>query len=435
MTSDYSIDLESEKIYMAKTKEYFEEVLSSYISGNYRSAIVVLWTVTVVDLVLKLQELVSIYEDETAKKILEDIKKSQDSNTKSPVWEKELIDIIEKRTDMFEVHEIVNIKSLQQHRHLSAHPIINNSLELFQPNKETARAHIRNILESVLTKPPLASNKIFNTLLNDISMKKDLFPNLEDLQHYIKEAYLKKMPKPVVKFIFKKLWKFTFKSTDDKCSQNRVINLRALAVIIREYRDIVSQLISEDNDYYGNNIALDDNKILMYFHTLMSKYSFIYFKLKPTYLKPIKQAFKREKELYITSRFIFDDNKTYIEMLKENLDITLMSKDNIEDIVEASLENDFFKELIDFFITKFINSSSYDEADIIFSKMIEPYLKEMSKENIIDIIKGIDRNSQLSDRRRAKEDNTIIYQVATEVVDDNFDLFEYDNFISNCNID
>ena len=37
MLSNYSIELEAEDIYDANTKEYFQEVLSSYINGNYRS--------------------------------------------------------------------------------------------------------------------------------------------------------------------------------------------------------------------------------------------------------------------------------------------------------------------------------------------------------------------------------------------------------------
>ena len=34
---------ETNEIYFAKTKEYFNEVLSSYSNGNYRSAVVMLY--------------------------------------------------------------------------------------------------------------------------------------------------------------------------------------------------------------------------------------------------------------------------------------------------------------------------------------------------------------------------------------------------------
>ena len=44
-----------EQIPITKTKEYFKEVYSSYCIGNYRSAVVMLWTVIVCDLLFKLQ--------------------------------------------------------------------------------------------------------------------------------------------------------------------------------------------------------------------------------------------------------------------------------------------------------------------------------------------------------------------------------------------
>ncbi len=51
---------DSDSIYFAKTKEYFNEVISSYANGNYRSAVVMLYSVAVCDLLFKLKELCDI---------------------------------------------------------------------------------------------------------------------------------------------------------------------------------------------------------------------------------------------------------------------------------------------------------------------------------------------------------------------------------------
>ena len=64
---------ESEKIYFTKTKEYFQEVISSYSNGNYRSAVVMLYSICICDLLYKLQELKDIYNDSTAINILQTI--------------------------------------------------------------------------------------------------------------------------------------------------------------------------------------------------------------------------------------------------------------------------------------------------------------------------------------------------------------------------
>lgn len=49
--------LEKDGIYFSKMKEYFKEVVSSYINGNYRSATVMLYSVAICDILFKLQEL------------------------------------------------------------------------------------------------------------------------------------------------------------------------------------------------------------------------------------------------------------------------------------------------------------------------------------------------------------------------------------------
>lgn len=66
---------EFEDIYFVKTQEYFNEVVSSYANGNYRSAVVMLYSVVICDLLFKLQELKDMYNDTTAVEILSQIEK------------------------------------------------------------------------------------------------------------------------------------------------------------------------------------------------------------------------------------------------------------------------------------------------------------------------------------------------------------------------
>jgi hypothetical protein len=83
----FSLEKISEKIHNGKTKEYFGEVLSSYHNGNYRSAVVMLWSVAVCDIVFKLQKLIHLYEDAAAKEILNEMTALQEADPKSGSWE------------------------------------------------------------------------------------------------------------------------------------------------------------------------------------------------------------------------------------------------------------------------------------------------------------------------------------------------------------
>ena len=64
--------LDTNKISSAKTREYFKEVESSYINGNYRSAVVMLYVVTIFDILSKLQDYCNTYpDDEKVKSVLD----------------------------------------------------------------------------------------------------------------------------------------------------------------------------------------------------------------------------------------------------------------------------------------------------------------------------------------------------------------------------
>src|SRR5947209_7505394 len=100
--SSYSLELEAERIQDSRTRKYFDEVLSSYNSQNYRSAIVMLWSVVVCDLLFKLDQLKNAYNDLAARKILEELEKKQSANPKSPDWELELVTKVTKNTALLD---------------------------------------------------------------------------------------------------------------------------------------------------------------------------------------------------------------------------------------------------------------------------------------------------------------------------------------------
>jgi len=174
---EFSVDLAAEQISDQRTKDYFQEVLGSFINGNYRSAVVMLWSVVVADFVYKLQALRDLYQDPTAIAILDAIEAKQQSNPTSPECEPLLLEEINARTHLLEAADYQHLVNLQKLRHLSAHPVLSGSHLLFSPNKETTRSLIRNALEAVLLKPPIFSKKIVGEFVFDIAAKKELLPD------------------------------------------------------------------------------------------------------------------------------------------------------------------------------------------------------------------------------------------------------------------
>jgi len=133
--SDYSIESSVERIDNPQSKEYFREVLSSYQTGNFRSAIVMLWSVIICDLIYKLQHLRDVDNDSIAKEILTDIETKQKANPNSPDWEIHLLKSEKDKTELLDTSDFTNLNSIQQIRHLSAHPVLSNTDLLFTPYK------------------------------------------------------------------------------------------------------------------------------------------------------------------------------------------------------------------------------------------------------------------------------------------------------------
>ena len=107
---------EEEMIYFPQTRQYFREVTTSYEIGNYRSSIVMLYSVVVCDLLLKLEELANTNNDSVAKEILDQIENTRTENQTSGQWEWELIRSVRERTSFLDNEAYANIEHLYSYR-------------------------------------------------------------------------------------------------------------------------------------------------------------------------------------------------------------------------------------------------------------------------------------------------------------------------------
>jgi len=249
---EYSLDKITERIHYGKTKAYFNEVLSSYHNGNYRSAVVMLWSVAVCDIVYKLQSLIDLYDDPSAKSILSEVAAIQEADPKSASWELTLIDKVHANTYLLDTAQYENLRYLQKQRHLSAHPVLNLERELHTPSKETVRALLRNTLEDLLAKPPLYTQKIMKELLADIAEASPALNTRSKTKKYVESKYLSRTTPEVELNIFRSLWKLVFKLNNDACSKNRPINLHTLELLAERNKLLIPDAINGDKDYFSN---------------------------------------------------------------------------------------------------------------------------------------------------------------------------------------
>lgn len=403
----------SERIYSSRTKEYFQEVLTSYQIGNYRSATVMLWSVVVYDLLHKLDHLDS-QGNSKATAILKDIDRQQTASPRNSSWEKTLLEKAQKELKLMTISEYENLNYLQGQRHLCAHPAIDNERKLHSPNKETVRSLIINALDGLLMKPPFYSGEIFSEILSDISDNQSHFiSSQQKLKDYLNSKYIKHLSFDVRESIFSRLWKFVFKLHDSASADNRRINYYALLAFTDSLEGRFIEVIERDLTRY-NDIHTSD-ECLLFFITFLSEKQF-YNKVEGNLKIYIDDYVDRNLEGKIVSWFKYENNwlDEYESDLKQWITNNIEKSPKYNEVWEYAynrfdipLWESTILSVMFFFFEKSIN---YDSADERFNEVILPYIDVLSKEQLEELLHIINNNSQIYERRRAKTDNQKIYE-------------------------
>lgn len=408
----FNIDDCSERIYHPKTKEYFREVISSFKNDNYRSAVVMLYSVTICDLIYKLKEASDIYNDTKATEILVEINQRQESSPTSPDWEAYLIENIIKGTRLLDSHEGENLKYLRQHRHLSAHPVLNQVDILFSPNPETALAHIRNIVEGVLSKGALLGGDIFSQFAEDIANEKQYLADEHTLKKYIESKYLRPMSPLLENKVFKSFWRIVFKNEDAKCEENRDINYKVLYIMLERNKSNFLKLLDTEKKYFS--IISDKQTICKKMIDLIVDFPEIFELLEDHAIEKLKTKIKAEEALIIKAYFLAESVVKHLIFLSDRyhkeemnyyetryyINKHVFTRSDIKFLHNLAMQKGFLDVFYILMIEHYKHSTDFSTAEIIYDYCIEPYLNKFNKEQIMELLDAVDSNRQVHDPRR-----------------------------------
>ena len=415
-----------EQIYFQKTREYFEEIEKSFYSESYRSAVVMLYSVVIADLLYKLEELKDYYSDTVAENIINEVNFIRKANPKSSEWENKLIERISKETSIIEPYILVNIEHLKEIRNFSAHPSLDQNNELIKPSREKTMGLIKDMLIGIFIRPPLFIKKITTNILEDISNKKeDFLLDNSKFKKYIRKKYFDKIPDNMIVNVFKDFWKLTFKTENEDCNQNRDINLGFLLITMQDYKLKILENIRKDKQKY-NNIS-DNSNIVIYLVEFIYYYPEVYTQLSDENKIIIDVATNNQKDYKLLIYYAY---KNLEEQLKE-LSVENFNNLHNKELFEKKVEEDGEMSLIiDKYMKFFADSYSYNEADDRFNRFIRPYISKMDLMQVKKLIEIINTNNQIYGRGRAESDNNDIIKRANidwqNINLDDYEKFEYD---------
>lgn len=425
--SNFSLIQAVENIYYERTRSYFQEIKSSYENGNYRSAIVSLYSVVICDILYKLIDLKDIFLDEKANKILDEIEKMQKANPKSPDWENKLIEYVSDRTQLISPSLLTNIKNLQNIRHLSAHPVLVQNYELYSPNRESVIALIRIILEELFTRPPLVSKGIFDKLLEDISKNNKALYEYHEMENFLKARYLNHTTPEIKGYIFKSLWRITFKIEDEECDTNRKVNTRALRVIYDTEPSLYFELIKREIKYFSQ---ISYEKPLKPFLFFLGLHPEIYQLLESDTKNLIKTSTKQNKSNKLSAWFLSKDLKKHIQWIKLNQqEIELVAPNEFFPIYEAAIDNGVKREFFELVIQ--IYTTIEKKRDDYYTRLdtLRNYMHEFDKELLSYLLSSINSNRYLCDSIYGLVNQDLLERMRDIQQDDSFgNQKDYPNF-------
>lgn len=423
---EFSLEKICEDIHYGKSKVYFKEVLSSYHNQNYRSAVVMLWSVAVCDVVFKLQSLIDLYGDKSAKEVLDEVTRIQVDDPRSSKWEVKLIEDTYKKTNLIDTAELANLQYLQTQRHLSAHPVLNKDRELHSPKKETVRSLMRNTLEELLVKPPFYSQHIFSELLADLDESSEILNSRKKTKTYVESRYLQRTTKAVELSLFRSIWKIVFRLDNAECNKNRLLNLYVLEILASRNKAELKNEIEGEQDYYSN--VSPTGTPLAYLVYFLSEYSELY------------PLFNEDAHLKITHCIENDDiGKTVGWFIKPSLDEHAkdiekwisgdeppsFTPDQFDALLKLSDSEEWQSRFCKIVSLYYGKSGSYDQADSRYQESVPNFIKIFDRESLIYLADKIEGNSQCHDRNKARHD----YVCIKNQIDEKFgDDFEYENY-------
>ncbi|WP_158962585.1 hypothetical protein [Myroides fluvii] len=433
-----SLDLLSENIHNPQTREYFKEILKSYYHESYRSAVVMLYTVTITDLYLKIAELALDYNDQKAEGILDKIKKNKQEKPKDTSWENTLTKQAHESLKLISLDTFNNIEYLKQKRHLCAHPTILNEKQLYSPDKELTRSLIQQMLQEVFIISPLDKINTVSIILTDIEFKKKRLSHLQ-FKKYFTTTYINKISSFHQQDLLMSFWEIVFYCNSEKCKDNEFHNILFINTLLENRKFDLTQFFFKNKRLEKK---LNEDMIGILITSILNKNTDIYPVLDESLKNYIDNTIELDYNLQIVSIFYLTSiTKNEIEIfLKEKLFNCNFSKNDTFSKYQkaevyyinqlaATLDYYDFNDLSNEVIIKFfISSSQFLYADERFDACVFNRLNDFSEDSLKMLISGINSNSQIYGRKKAISTNLLIKEKMLEK-NPNFNFEIYNNFL------
>jgi uncharacterized protein YkvS len=186
--------------------------------------------------------------------------------------------------------------------------------------------------------------------------------------------------------------------------------------------------ISKEKDYYSD-ITIE---LLPGFIILLNQFPGIFEKLNDSAKILTTNTIEKDADLDTYAIFLSKNIKKHIEKIlniswDDGYENNYITTQSILEVFHFAINEEERDLAFDFLIKMFGKSNQFDMADSRFDNLIKPYITDFTKKELKQIVYEINENSQIFDRRRARNTNSLIKERIDEIYE-TLDLTEYNNF-------
>jgi hypothetical protein len=370
----------------ANVKEYIEESIKSYNSGAFRASITYIWLAIFIDINQKIEQL-SILGEQEAIAIIQKIEKiRRDNNIQEMlIFERDILTIAKEKFNLFDDITMVDLKRIQEDRNRSVHPLLSYEGLLYKPSADQARTHLINAYTKLLNEPNVYGKSAIDRLFELIYSS--MFPiDYPKAKIVLESSYLKSPKDSLLNNFTIAMLKQYLKEPLEFRQENGIE--KTLRYLFEKERGKIENIISNK---LPSIINITNNNELLKLLKLILLDNYFY------------NLFDDAQKILINNftRSCPSGNLDMLDRLAEIPDIGTFAKTRIK--------NTNRKELFDYIdetpwlipksirkiITKeYVNSDNFDLANG-FARVVIATIPEMEKDELIELIIGIGKNSQV----------------------------------------
>ena len=424
-------DLDSSKIFFKEVRDYFEEVVTSYTSGFYRSSIVLLYSTAICDAMKKLKEMKDVFNDEKATNLLSNVEELRLHGKNYTDWEDKLIEKL-KIQKIYDFDDIMNLNHLKEKRNLAAHPTLNLDYELYRPTQEETLFFIKSMYK-IFIKPPFFCDDIIMKMDNDITTRADFFlGDFDRLKKYVERTYLSYMNEHMLTKALKAYWKFVFRSSiNTECNTFWELNRQVLGIIYEYNSSYTNSFFTDTSNYAYLNQIDSDSDTLIKLIFIISRHPEIYSCLNEENIEHINTFLEEVKNF--SYKLIAWFPSTTPDNYLANIDLPsqtwvrdiYLNKDVMKYLRSQTLNRISDQILRRMCIMLYKRVTSYYESEDRFYSCIEPFLNDFTADEFIEIIESINSNHEHYENWYQRGHNDKIYSVAKGILPTSFSLGNY----------